>query len=72
MIKKVTMKQKSTNSQKDIDNFVTNNDISIKRITVEVSEVMHRHIKSQCAIKGVKMGAKIKDLLVKEFGNATK
>lgn len=80
MTKKVVISKKPSKTEA-ADNFVSGKDAPIKdkekptvdiltkRITVEVSDNMHRMIKSKCASMGVKMGAKVKSLLVKEFGN---
>jgi hypothetical protein len=39
----------------------------IKRLTVDVSSSLHTRIKSQCALKGVKMADEIRELLEKHF-----
>lgn len=76
MIKKVTMKKKSSKKNTAIDKFVHDDSSSVdieptKRITVEITEKLHRHIKSQCAVKGLKMSEKVKSLLLKEFGDGS-
>ncbi len=39
----------------------------IKRFTIDVSESLHKRIKSQCAMRGVKMADVIRQMLEKEF-----
>lgn len=40
---------------------------AMKRLTVDVSSGLHTRIKSQCALKGVKMADEIRELLEKHF-----
>lgn len=40
---------------------------AMKRFTIDVSESLHKRIKSQCAMRGVKMADVIRELLEKEF-----
>lgn len=39
----------------------------MKRLTVDVPVSLHTRIKSQCALKGVKMADEIRELLEKNF-----
>ena len=39
----------------------------MKRLTFDISESLHRRIKSQCAVKGVKMTDELRALLEKHF-----
>jgi predicted DNA binding CopG/RHH family protein len=39
----------------------------MKRLTIDVSATLHARIKSQCALKGVKMNDAIRELLEKYF-----
>jgi len=39
----------------------------MKRFTIDVSEELHKRIKAQCAMRGVKMADVIRDLLEREF-----
>ena len=39
----------------------------MKRFTIDVSEGLHKRIKAQCALRGVKMADVIRDMLDKEF-----
>lgn len=41
-----------------------------KRLTFDVSESLHRRIKSQCAAKGVKMADELRELLERHFPEA--
>ena len=40
---------------------------NMKRLTFDVSDALHRRIKSQCALKGVKMADELRELLDKHF-----
>ena len=40
---------------------------AMKRLTVDVPSSLHARIKSQCALRGVKMADEIRDLLEKHF-----
>jgi len=40
---------------------------AMKRFTIDVSESLHKRIKSQCAMRGVKMADVIREMLEKEF-----
>lgn len=39
----------------------------MKRLTIDISLTLHQRIKSQCAIRNVKMADEIRDLLEKHF-----
>lgn len=52
------------------DDWVKNRsaeEIKMKRLTIDVSEELHRRIKSNCAGKGVKMADEIRALLEQHF-----
>nr|WP_246400314.1 plasmid partition protein ParG [Rhizobium metallidurans] len=38
-----------------------------KRLTIDVTENLHKRIKAQCAMRGTKMADVIRELLEKEF-----
>jgi predicted DNA binding CopG/RHH family protein len=38
-----------------------------KRLTIDITESLHKRIKAQCAMRGTKMADVIRDLLEKEF-----
>jgi hypothetical protein len=40
---------------------------SMRRFTVDVPEGLHRRIKAQCALKGVKMADEIRRILAERF-----
>jgi hypothetical protein len=40
---------------------------AMKRFTIDVSESLHKRIKAQCAMRGVKMADIIREMLEKEF-----
>jgi hypothetical protein len=40
---------------------------AMKRLTVDVPSSLHTRIKSQCALRGVKMADEIRELLEKHF-----
>jgi predicted DNA binding CopG/RHH family protein len=42
-------------------------DEPMKRFTIDVTETLHKRIKSQCAMRGTKMADFIRELLEKEF-----
>lgn len=44
-----------------------NNGETMKRLTVDVPSSLHTRIKSQCALRGVKMADEIRELLEKHF-----
>ena len=39
----------------------------MKRLTFDIPDALHRRIKSQCAVKGVKMADELRGLLEKHF-----
>jgi hypothetical protein len=43
------------------------NEEEMKRLTVDVPVSLHTRIKSQCALRGIKMADEIRDLLEKHF-----
>lgn len=50
------------------DEWVNNRDPeAMKRLTIDVSASLHARIKSQCAIRGVKMADEVRELLEKHF-----
>lgn len=70
MNKKVTFGAKPTAKTIEPDQWVENRVTEkTKRLTFDISDSLHRRIKSQCAIKGVKMADEIRELLEKNFQN---
>lgn len=42
----------------------------MKRLTIDISESMHRRIKSQCAMNGTKIADEVRELLNQKYGAA--
>lgn len=40
----------------------------MKRLTIDITDSLHRQIKTQCAGRGVKMADEIREVLQKHFG----
>ncbi len=50
------------------DDWVNSRDLeAMKRLTIDVPASLHARIKSQCAIRGVKMADEVRELLEKHF-----
>lgn len=50
------------------DDWVNRRDAeAMKRLTIDVPASLHARIKSQCAIRGVKMADEVRELLEKHF-----
>lgn len=50
------------------DDWVNHRDTeAMKRLTIDVSVSLHTRIKSQCALRGVKMADEVRELLEKHF-----
>ena len=54
--------------QNEQDTAQGNGNQKMKRLTIDVSEDLHRRIKVGCASRGVKMADEIRGLLEREFG----
>ncbi|MGZ8249741.1 MAG: hypothetical protein ACXWUF_17100 [Methylomagnum sp.] len=73
MSKKITIGAKPTTRPVTADDWVESRKVEteaaeeMKRLTFDVSESLHRRIKSQCAAKGVKMADELRELLEKHF-----
>jgi predicted DNA binding CopG/RHH family protein len=76
MNKRVLMSPKPSPKQNPItsaENWVnatskeTNESVTMKRLTLDVSEALHRRIKSSCAIKGVNMSDELRRILEGHF-----
>lgn len=44
--------------------------VKMKRLTIDISEELHRSIKTQCASRGLRMADEIRDLLERHFMGA--
>ena len=42
---------------------------SMKRLTIDIPESLHRAIKSQCAMRGTKIADEVRELLLQKYGN---
>ena len=42
---------------------------SMKRLTIDIPETLHRAIKIQCAVRGTKIADEVRELLQKKYGN---
>ncbi len=42
----------------------------MKRLTIDITEGLHRRIKSQCAMNGTKIADEVRELLLKKYGTA--
>lgn len=41
----------------------------MKRLTIDITEGLHRVIKAQCAMRGTKIADEVRELLVQKYGN---
>ena len=41
---------------------------SMKRLTIDIPESLHRAIKAQCAARGTKMADEVRELLLQKYG----
>lgn len=75
MTKKIAIGTKPTNkpAPAGADAWVESRDANepekMKRLTIDVPERMHRHIKTQCAMNGTKIVDVVRELLIQKFGN---
>ena len=75
MSKKITFGGKPATKPISPDDWVENRtteasakaEEAMKRLTFDISESLHRRIKSQCAVKGVKMTDELRALLEERF-----
>jgi len=66
MAKKVSFATKP--APKTTDEWVENRtEETIKRFTIDIPESMHRRMKTQCAARGLKMNAVIREMLEEKF-----
>ena len=76
MNKKVSIGTKPTSrgAPAGVDSWVENRDganspEAMKRLTIDISESLHRAIKSQCAMSGTKIADEVRELLLQKYGN---
>ena len=73
MSKKVTMGSKPIQPAREstVDAWVKQGQAEsgepMRRFTIDVPDTLHRRIKSQCALKGVKMADEIRRILAERF-----
>lgn len=76
MNKKITIGTKPTGRQSSAEDWVANRaaeaeavsePIKMKRLTIDVSDELHRRIKAGCALRGSKMADEVRELLEKHF-----
>jgi hypothetical protein len=73
MSKKVTMGSKPIQPAREstVEAWVkqgqTESEEPMRRFTIDVPDTLHRRIKSQCALKGVKMADEIRRILAERF-----
>lgn len=75
MTKRISFGTKPTNKPAPAaaDAWVDNRDAdsveSMKRLTIDISESLHRTIKAQCAMRGTKIANEVRELLLMKYGN---
>lgn len=76
MSKKIMIGAKPTGRQLSAEEWVANRaaepeatiePIKMKRLTIDVSDELHRRIKAACALRGSKMADEVRELLEKHF-----
>lgn len=73
--KKIAIGTKPTNQAlaAPVDTWVENRAVgateTMKRLTIDIPESLHRTIKSQCAMRGTKIVDEVRELLLKKYGN---
>jgi len=72
-IKKVSIGKKP-NKNPASDAWVENRAIvetteKMKRLTIDISDSLHRTIKSECAMRGTKIADEVRELLLQKYGN---
>ncbi len=72
-MKKVTIGTKPTNRPPvpAADEWVKNRseDEAMKRLTIDITEGLHRKIKAACAMRGTKIADEVRELLLQKYGN---
>ena len=74
MTKKISIGTKPTNKQAHLaaDVWVDSRAVEVepmKRLTIDISESLHRKIKAQCAMNGTKIADEVRELLMNKYGN---
>jgi hypothetical protein len=73
MTKKIAIGTKPTNKQAPaadawVENRVAGEAEAMKRLTIDISESLHRNIKAQCAMRGTKIVDEVRELLLQKYG----
>lgn len=72
-MKKLTLGTKPhRRTSPDADNWVESRAAvveSMKRLTIDIPESLHRQIKSSCALRGTKIADEVRELLLQKYGN---
>ncbi|NCG53675.1 plasmid partition protein ParG [Serratia fonticola] len=74
--KKVTFGAKPIKSNNNADAWVESRSIEeekppvekMKRLTIDVTESLHKSIKSACALRGTKIADEVRELLINKYG----
>lgn len=74
MTKKVTIGARPTSKAvPEADTWVesraTGDERKMKRLTIDISEDLHRRIKTQCAMRGTKIADEVRELLIQKYRN---
>lgn len=71
-MKKVSIGPKPTGkADPAADNWVENRaagEESMKRLTIDIAESLHRKIKAACALRGTKIADEVRELLLQKYG----
>ena len=75
MTKKISIGTKPTNKPAPaadawVENRGTGEANKMKRLTIDITDNLHRQIKSQCAMNGTKIADEVRELLLRKYGNA--
>jgi hypothetical protein len=74
MTKKVAIGAKPTNKPSPaaadawVEHRATEEAESMKRLTIDIPESLHRTIKAQCAMRGTKIADEVRELLFSKYG----
>lgn len=74
--KKVTFGAKPIKANNNADAWVESRSIEeekppvekMKRLTIDVTESLHKAIKSACALRGTKIADEVRELLINKYG----
>ena len=72
-MKKVSIGKKP-NKNPTSDAWVENRSVvetteKMKRLTIDITDDLHRTIKSECAMRGTKIADEVRELLLQKYGN---